>query len=77
MAPKEVKEEVVVVELEGLTAAAAAAAVGAPSNLNKAAPLLAGSFPTALLLPGRTPKANGFGASAVDTEEDPKENRGV
>jgi len=76
VAPKEVKEEVVVVELEGLTAAAAAA-VGAPSNLNKAAPLLAGSFPTALLLPGRTPKANGFGASAVDTEEDPKENRGV
>lgn len=70
VAPKLVKEEVVAVELEGLT-------VGAASNLNIAAPLLAGSFPNAMLPPDRTPNANGFGASAVGTEEEPKEKRGV
>lgn len=70
VAPKLVKEEVVAVELEGLTA-------GAASNLNIAAPLLAGSFPNAMLPPDRTPNANGFGASAVGTEEEPKEKRGV
>jgi hypothetical protein len=69
VAPKLLKvEEDVVAELEGLAEP--------PSNLNKAAPLLASSFPDALLTPDRTPNANGFGASAVGTE-DPKVNRGV
>jgi len=69
VAPKLLKEEEeVVAELKGLA--------GTPSNLNRAAPLLTSSFPDALLPPDRTPNANGFGASAVGTE-DPKENRGV
>lgn len=68
VAPKLLKEEDVFAELKGLA--------GTPSNLNKAAPLLARSFPDALLPPDRTPNANGFGASAVGAE-DPKENRGV